>query len=256
MGYQIEVSLDSEAVFNSAESESNTVHMKALIDECGFVYFHSKTLKGQLKDQALWLHEKYRAVDTDFANKFVDSIEVLFGMNTDERKLALGDEAEDHEKMTCQKVVQGIMKLGNLELPKAVKDHFNAMIEAGGESDYFKVTRHDIINAQTNIRTSIKTEGGAAKEGALFTYHTVKSGMTFHADIEFADFMYRYREEKGEDGKKKKTLACVEAGWQDHIENLDRIIGSFKRIGAGTRRGRGKLQARLLKDGKAWRKWE
>lgn len=226
--YVLEIRLLSEAIFASGEKERNLVQSRALSDDYGFVYFHAKSLKGQLKRQALWLLRQYIAIgkgDYAQAYNFLHSIDALFGVNTWELGKAWGLEEfmSDYLKyMQIEKGLrgQGMMRLTHLELPHEVKDAFRAMIE----SDAF--SSHELISAQTSVRTEIQLDEGIVKDGMLNTYQAVKKGLVFQAKIFF------------EEDPSQVLL------------DLLRIICSLDRIGAGVHRGRGEIEAKLLINGK------
>jgi len=213
------VRLLSEAIFASGEKESHLVHSRALTDRYGFVYFHAKSLKGQLKKQAFWLLDRYRSLDMEKAGHFLKSIERLFGLNGNERELHWPESKERHAS-------QGIMRLSALELPAAVKNDFLQMMKDDEEEEYYALSIHDLIAAQTYIRSGIELENGTAKDKSLTTYHTVREGLVFYASVSFESMPL-----------------------QEDLDNLDRIVRSLDRIGAGIHRGYGEVEARLFLNG-------
>ncbi|UHA72129.1 hypothetical protein [Paenibacillus sp. 481] len=236
--YKIEVRLDSEAIFSSGEKERNLVQTKVLADRHGFVYFHAKSFKGQLKRQAFWLLERYSEIDKELEKSFFSSIVVLFGINKEEIELFdIEKLASDDETFKGNYVQQqpGVLRFGHLELDEQVKRRFTALQSEDQATGYFRVTPHDLIEAQTHIRTGIQLQDGIVKDRMLTTYHTVKQGLVFYSSLTFDSTIF-----KEEDGNKEL-----------HIENLQRIVSSFRRIGAGIHRGRGEVTARLLVDGQA-----
>jgi len=218
--YKIEVRIVSEAIFNSGEKERNLVQSRALTDRYGFVYFHAKSLKGQLKRQAFWLLEQYKSFDVRQAEDFFRSIVRLFGINDDELELyCRGLKNTYHQQ-------QGIMKLSHLELDERIREYFRRLQQQDEQEEYYNISPHDLIEAQTHIRTSIQLEDEVTRDKMLTTYHTVKQGLIFYARLSFdADPLH-------------------------DLQNLQRIIRSFRRIGAGIHRGRGEVEARLLTDGR------
>lgn len=207
----IKFTLESEAIFNSAEADGNLVQMKVLADEDGFVYFHAKTLKGQMKDVAFWIYEKYKSIDLPYANQFLKDTVSLFGISKQE----IEDRNLQNESLSS---CEGIMKIGNIELKNEIKDFFRQLYIEDDESKYHRITRHDVIDAQTEVRTSIQIQDGVAKNNGFVTYHTVKNGLEFYCEVTIDD--------SGEDST---TLA----------ETFEKIVKATRRIGAGTQRGRG-----------------
>ncbi|MEK4372389.1 hypothetical protein [Paenibacillus sp. FSL R5-0473] len=226
--YVLELRLLSEAIFASGEKERNLVQSRALSDDYGFVYFHAKSLKGQLKRQALWLLRQYIAIGKGNyaqAYDFLYSMDVLFGVNTWELGKAWGLEEFMSGYLKYRQAEkglrgQGMMKLTHLELPHEVKDAFRTIID----SSEFSI--HDLISAQTYIRTEIQLEEGIVKDKMLNTYQAVKKGFVFQAQIFFEEDPTQV------------------------LPDLLRIICSLDRIGAGVHRGRGEIEATLLINGK------
>ncbi|QDR78904.1 hypothetical protein [Sporomusa termitida] len=216
--YQIEVRLRSEAIFSSGEKESNQVQDRVLTDRYGLVYLHAKTLKGQLKRQAFWLLERYRSFDQARAQAFLKAMAVLFGMNGEEASLT---GLSPDRRLLYQ---PGIMQLGHLALDERLRQYLIGLQDGGGEGLLGPL---DLIEAQTHIRTGIQLEEGTAKEGRLTTYHTVKPGLTFYATVRFT------------------------ADPEPYLDDLQRIICSLKRLGAGIHRGRGLVDSRLLLNGQS-----
>ena len=223
--HSIEVRIRSEAIFNSGEKERNLVQAKVLADHHGLVYFHAKSLKGQLKRQAFRLLRLYQNFDEQRAELFLNSIVKLFGINSGELKMAKSTEDKNLEPG------QGIMKLGPLELHPSIRAYFIAL-QAEGARDrscekFYRISAHDLIEAQTHIRTGIQVEEGRAKEKRLTTYHTVKEGLIFYSSVYF-------------------DIDPVPAAY---LGDLQRIVRSLDRIGAGVHRGRGEVESRLLFKG-------
>lgn len=220
--YKIEVRLLSEAIFSSGEGERNLVHSKVLADRHGFVYLHAKTLKGQLKQRAFWLWNQYRSCDEQRADEFLESTVRLFGINNEERKFYGVETGRNDTRLDSV----GIMKLGHLQLDEKIRSFFLNIMHRDKLNEYYTHTHHDLIEAQTHVRTSIQVEDGVVVERRITNYHTVKKGLIFYSTLWFDEDPSRY------------------------LSDLNRIIRSFRRIGAGTHRGRGKIEARLLIDGK------
>ncbi|MCS7461182.1 hypothetical protein N0M98_13595 [Paenibacillus doosanensis] len=216
---KIEIRLLSEAIFASGEKESHIVHSRALTDRDGFVYFHAKSLKGQLKRQAFWLLEQYRSFDLEKAKAFLHSIERLFGLNGNERSIHWPGSEERYSS-------QGTMRLGALELPAAVKSYFLKMMKDDEADEYYTLSTHDLIAAQTHIRSRIEVKNGTAKDKSLTTYHTVREDLVFYATVSFESRPHA-----------------------EDLENLNRIVCSLERIGAGIHRGHGEVEARLFLSG-------
>ncbi|WP_019537484.1 hypothetical protein [Paenibacillus ginsengihumi] len=216
---KIEVRLLSEAIFASGEKESHLVHSRALTDQYGFVYFHAKSLKGQLKRQAFWLLERYRCFDMAIAMQFFNSIERLFGINGNERSIHWPESKERYAS-------QGIMRLGALELPADVKRHFLQMMQEDKDDEYYSLSPHDFIAAQTYIRSGIELEKGKAKDKRLVTYHTVREDLVFYSPVTFESVPSK-----------------------EELDHLNRIVRSLDRIGAGIHRGHGEVEARLFING-------
>ncbi|MRN53123.1 hypothetical protein [Paenibacillus monticola] len=213
--YVIEICLRSEAIFGSGEKERNLVQSKALTDAEGFVYFHAKSLKGQLKRQAIWLQQQYDSFDREQGVAFQGSIAALFGLNSWELDESI---AEPYKKVLRE---HGIMKFSHLELPASVREYFRAMLAEDRANGYIQLSQHDLIEAQTHIRTGIQ----CGKDKMLTTFHTVKKGLIFYSTLTF-----------DED-------PAV------HLPALTRIVYSLNRIGANIHRGRGEVSARLLVNG-------
>ncbi|MFP7285687.1 hypothetical protein SFC15_05575 [Shouchella clausii] len=218
--YQIQVRLQSEAIFASGEKERNLVHSKALTDPYGFVYFHAKSFKGQLKKQAFWLWKQYDKVDSQRANSFLHSLVTLFGINKLEiDAYGIGDRvgAKDNSGIA----------LTNLELAESIRNYFiNLMVEEI-EEGYIHFSASDLVEAQTNIRTQIELENGTAKDKRLTTIQTVKEGLIFYSTVTF-----------------------LEPPTENLLSDLKQIVNSLSRIGAGIHRGRGEVEACLLCNGK------
>jgi len=230
--YQIEIEICSEAIFTSGEKERNTVQTKAQTDPYGFVYFHSKTLKGQLKKQAFWLLDKYISSDKDKAQSFYQSIVTLFGTNADEtRRLEEKYNKKNEEVIKLNKNPQnpGIIRLSNLELDKELRDYFISFYKKSDKEDekeYYRISPHDLIEAQTHIRTGIQIKDGIVKNHMFNTFHTVRKGLVFSSTLTFDETENKITDEV--------------------IEDLANIVYSLRRIGAGIHRGRGEATARLL----------
>ncbi|WP_053956479.1 RAMP superfamily CRISPR-associated protein [Inediibacterium massiliense] len=235
MNKKLKIILKSEAIFNSGEAESNMVHMKALTDEFGFVYFHSKTLKGQLKDHAFWLYELYKYAEKkdkriEKSKHWFKCIVKLFGITEAELKYR---NLEEESKL--YKYVEGSLKISNLELEKPVREYFINLFKEDKQSSYYRLTQNDLIQAQTQIRTSIRLKDGVAEQGGLVTYHTVKEGLVFYSELNLL-------ENKSD---VKNDLKKVEPSNEECWEVLEKIVKTFHRIGANTHRGRGEIEAVL-----------
>jgi len=218
--YRIEVRICSEAIFSSGESESNIAHTKVLADRYGFVYFHAKSLKGQLKRQAFWLLEQYKSIDDQRAKSFFHSIVKLFGINQKEIDIYYSkpEDFKQHE--------QGLMKLSHLELDEHIRAYFIKMQNEDEDKEYYNLSPHELIEAQTHIRTGIQIVDGVVKDKMLTTFHTVRKGLVFYSRLSFDN------------------------NPSDYLNDLHLIIRSFRKIGAGIHRGRGEIQARFLVNGK------
>ncbi|MNO41156.1 hypothetical protein D3C76_313220 [compost metagenome] len=236
--YRIRITLLSEAIFSSGAKEPNLVQSRVLTDQDGFVYFHAKTLKGQMKRSAMWILRQYAELDSDRAIQFFQSIVKIFGFNREE----LENLQEDYSGATqgtepCKFIdavklennpilsQQGMMKLGHLELPRKVRDYFKNLYDEQLKSDDQNIylSRHDLIEAQTHIRTGIQLDDGVVKDGMFTSYHTVRQGLIFYAPIIF------------EQSPEEEVL------WE-----LARIVRAMDWIGAGVHRGRGEIKAQLL----------
>ncbi|MBS4534353.1 hypothetical protein GOQ29_01830 [Clostridium sp. D2Q-14] len=221
--YKIEIEICSEAIFTSGEKEQNLVESRAQTDQYGFVYFHAKTLKGQLKRQAFWLLKQYVNMNKDLAVSFYDSIIKLFGINYIEAKnikdkygLELSGESQR----------SGLMRLSNLELDEKLRNYFIAFQKEDESNKYYRISPHDLIEAQTNIRTGIQLKDGVVKDKMFHTFHTVRKGLVFYSTVFFEEDLS-----------------------DSVVEDLVRIVYSFRRIGAGIHRGRGEIKSRLLVEG-------
>ena len=226
--YKIRIKICSEAIFNSGEREGNLVQSKVLSDPYGFVYFHAKTLKGQLKRQAFWLLKQYSKIDsihgTNHAVSFLNSFEKLFGApNEDEIKI-IKKYVERYEK---QWEGSGIIHFSNLELDNVIRNYFINLQKEDEKNGYYRISPHDLIEAQTNIRTNIQIDEGVVKNKMFHSFHTVKDGLRFYSTVTF-------REDISDMDK------------SNLIEDLSRIVRSFRRMGAGIHRGRGEIDAHIL----------
>lgn len=216
--YFIKVTLLSEAIFNSGEEEQNLVNEKVLTDENGFVYFHAKTLKGQLRSRGAWIAKRLEELDKEkdedkrASTGFNESIEKLFG--------------SEFQKTAPKR---GMMTLSNLELNKEVQNYLMALNREEHEDIYYNITPYDLMEAQTNKRPRIQTQNGVAKEHMMMTYHTVKDGLVFYSQINL-----------------------LEKVSQKDLVALNAVVSSMEWLGASINRGRGKIKAQLLcEDGKA-----
>lgn len=221
--YRIEVRIMSEAIFSSGESEPNLVHSKVLSDRYGLVYFHGKSFKGQLKRQAFWLLRQYQGCDERAAEAFLHSIAELYGMNREELDFYCRGMGPTTRNISLHR--NGIMKIGNLQLDDQIRALFQELQMKDIEQNYSLLSPHDLIEAQTNIRTGIQLEDGVIRDKMLNTYHTVKQGLIFYSKLHF------------------------DADPTPYLPDLQRIVRSFRRMGAGIHRGRGEVKARLLIDG-------
>lgn len=213
------VEIKSEAFFNSAESDGNLINQKALTDDYGLVYYHGKTLKGQLKDIGFWIYKKYMNVDCLKANKFLDIFLFLFGSSKQELM-------ERGITSSIPVNLEGAMKLSSLELDEETKSFFKDWFEFEHQKNYITLTKDELIKAQTNDRTQIKIIDGIVKSGCLMTFQTVKEGLIFESSIEIdEDSLY----------------SEVEI-----FEVLVRIVSGFRKIGAGVNRGRGNIKTSLV----------
>src|SRR5690606_10579368 len=124
---RIRVRLLSEAIWDSGEQAANHVHTQALSDTNGFVYYHAKTFKGQLKKQAIWLYRLYKeAGEKETAAQFIEAVADLFGW---------GKEEEKTYQIENVKWRTGIMRLGHLELPDAVKKYLLGLLQEDIDSE-------------------------------------------------------------------------------------------------------------------------
>lgn len=235
--YQIEVSLRSEAIFSSGEKERNLVQTRVLADRYGFVYFHAKSFKGQLKRQAFWLLRQYRQIGLEHAMPFFSSIVVLFGINDEEINKFFPRSLTEHDPVFQRKYhfqQPGIMRLSHLQLDERVRNRFIALQIEDEEEGYFRLNPHEFIEAQTHIRTGIQLQDGVAANRMMNTYHTVRQGLVFYSSL----FLEPH------------AFSSQIGDMKIHLQNLQRIVSSFRRIGAGIHRGRGEVKARLLVNGK------
>lgn len=226
--YVLEIRLLSDAIFRNGEKERNLVQSRAQTDEFGFVYYHAKSLKGQLKRQGLWLVQQY--IEMGEAGRIrayalLDSLDKLFGINTWELKQAWKPQSvmQDYLTMKQQKdglQGQGIMKLTHLQMPPMVKAYFRDLVASG------EFSVHDLIDAQTHIRTEIQLEERVIKDKMLNTFHVVKRGLVFQSWLDF-----------------EEDPSAV-------LQDLLRIVSSLDRIGAGIHRGHGQVEAALWINGR------
>ncbi|MFC3787397.1 hypothetical protein ACFOQM_01150 [Paenibacillus sp. GCM10012307] len=244
--FRLQVRLLSEAVFSSGEKEPNLVQSKVLADPYGCVYLHAKTLKGQMKHQAFWLLKQYSLIDGARAKRFLYSIAELFGINIWELQ-KLHKEYKDIDNGNVKSLTdyisellkgnrklqalpgQGVMRLGHLELPEAVRSDIRKLISEQGHGEdptnyYSYLTRHDLIEAQTNIRVGIQLEDGIVKDKMFTSCHTVKEGLLFYAPISLH-------------GSVSDEL----------VEDLTRIVYALKRIGSHIHRGRGEVETKFYR---------
>jgi len=220
--YKIEVEILSEAIFTSGEKERNLVQSRAQTDSNGFVYFHGKTLKGQLKRQAFWLLGQYAKLDMRKADSFLESLIKLFGINSNE---IININNRYGLKYSGEYNRSGLMRLSNLELDEKVRNYFIACQIEDEANGYYRISPHDLIEAQTHVRTGIQLEDGVIKNKMLNTFHTVRKGLVFYSAVSF--------ENVADDADLL-------------IDDLAKIVYSFRRIGAGIHRGRGEIKSRLL----------
>lgn len=248
---KIEVELKTETIFNSGESDSNIVHTKVLTDVDGFVYFHSKTLKGQLKDRAFWLYDRYSESGDgkEKAKKMANVIAYLFGIEEQELISRYPNEENSVKNSepknfkdsldydlypSFQKnplYCEGHLKIGCLEFSQEFKSMFNQLKKTNDRTaeEYIRFSNDALIKAQTNIRTSISIgENGVTKDKFLGKYHTVRAGFKFEANLDFIP--------------ENDTKVDV----SEFEPELKMIVMALDRIGASTNRGRGKVSSRLI----------
>ncbi|WP_026895709.1 RAMP superfamily CRISPR-associated protein [Clostridiisalibacter paucivorans] len=218
--YLLKITLKSEAIFNSGEEEQNLVNDKVLADELGFVYFHGKTLKGQLRKKAKWIEEKIEKIKgKEGVKPFKQSIIKLFGS-----EFGGGKEQLEESSQIVIPSQRGIMTITNLELPKNIRDYFKNINDYKDED--YKITPYDMIKAQTQKRTRIQIkESGTVENGMMMTYHTVKDGLVFYSEIGFLERI----------------------DFKDLI-SLNIVVKSLDSIGSSINRGRGKIKAELLNE--------
>lgn len=219
--YKLFVKIKSEAFFNSAESNGNMINLKALTDENGFVYFHGKTLKGQLKDTGFWIYEKYKSVDEKKAEKFLKILLYLFGTSSQELK-------ERGYMNFFINNLEGAMKVSSLELDDETQKFFESWFQSDRQKKYITLTKDELIKAQTNDRIQIKIKDGIVEDGKLMTYQTVKEGLEFEATLE---------------------IGCMSDFTESDIyEVLERVVKGYRKIGASVSRGRGNIETSLVKQ--------
>lgn len=220
---RIRVRLLSEAIWDSGEQAANHVHTQALSDTNGFVYYHAKTFKGQLKKQAIWLYRLYKeAGEKETAAQFIEAVADLFGW---------GKEEEKTYQIENVKWRTGIMRLGHLELPDAVKKYLLGLLQEDIDSEgphFYHFSPQDLLEAQTQIRAMIQLENQIVKDRMFRLFHTVKEEMTFESRLEFETLPQLYQ-----------------------LKTLLRIVCSLERLGAGVNRGRGKVKATLWINGQS-----
>ncbi len=225
--YTLKVILESEAIFNSGEEEQNLVNNKVLVDEYGFVYFHAKTLKGQLRKKAKWLENKLASIKgKDKIIKYKESIVKLFGSEYRDSKTKNDSQQNEFNKALAYNN-RGVMILSNLELKKEIRDYFKS-ININNELDNleYKITPYDIMEAQTNRRARIQIgKDGVSEEHMMMTYHTVKDGLIFYSEINFLDEID-----------------------ENDLTALNAIVSSLENLGSSINRGRGKIKAELLDE--------
>lgn len=246
--YQIKIELKSDAIFTNGEKQRNIVQSRALTDEDGFVYLHAKSLKGHLKKQAFWLLHKYDSVyqntkEISEANKshikqrrdqFLSSIEVLFGLNDWEKQLFIPVDMNVKKHPT-----QGLIKLGHLQLPQRVRQYFSQLLNEEVSAQYVQLNKQELLEAQSNIRTYIQLdETGVVKDNQLASFHTVKRGLVFFADINIQpDPLNKFYNAND---------------FNTYLDDLSLIVKSMRVIGAGVHRGTGNIQAELLLNGRSY----
>lgn len=171
--------------------------------------------------------DKYINIDKDKAQSFYQSIVTLFGTNADETRRLERKYNEEVIKLNKDSQNPGIMRLSNLELDKELRDYFIGFYkDEKGENEYYRISPHDLIEAQTHIRTEIQIKDGVVKNHMFNTFHTVREGLVFYSTLTFDETENKITDKVTED------LAC--------------IVYSLRRIGAGIHRGRGEVTARLL----------
>lgn len=247
--YQIKIELKSDAIFTNGEKQRNVVQSRALTDEDGFVYLHAKSLKGHLKKQAFWLLHKYDNVyqnvneinETEKSyvkqrrDQFLTSIEVLFGLNGWEKKLFIPVDM----KVQSEHPTQSLIKLGHLQLPQRVRQYFTQLFHDEASAQYVQLNKQELLEAQSNIRTYIQLEQtGVVKDNQLASFHTVKRGLVFFADIYIQpDPINKFY--KAND-------------FNAYLDDLSLIVKSMRVIGAGVHRGTGNIKAELLLNGQPY----
>jgi hypothetical protein len=219
---RIRLKLLSEAIFDSGEQATNHVHTQALSDAQGCVYYHAKTFKGVLKRQAFWLYRLYKEMgEEQTARTFMEAVADLFGIHDEEQKLY---------NIFDVRRRKGYMRLGNLQLPISIRNRIAEWLGVDGqarERGCDRFSPQDILEAQTNVRTIIQMEGGVVKDRMLTFFHTVKEKLVFESQVEFERFPD-----------------------VDHLQQLLRIVRSLERIGAGENRGYGRVEPKLLINGR------
>ncbi len=104
-----------------------------------------------------------------------------------------------------------------------MRKYFIQLQKEDAANGYYRISPHDLIKAQTHIRTRIQLEDGVSKNKMLNTFHTVRKGLIFYSRVSFQEGIS-----------------------YEIIKDLAKIVYSFRRIGAGIHRGRGEVKARLF----------
>ncbi len=162
--YELALIIKSEAIFGSGISNVY-IHEDCQYDENGFIYYHSKTLKGLL-------HRTGKNLFGD-DNKIVKS---LFGSEADEeieeKKEKKFKENSTEKEESERKINEGKLIFSNLELPNEIKEIVKKEQLSIGE----------ILKIQTNIRKFIKIGASGVNEN-LRTVRTVKDGIVLTGQI-------------------------------------------------------------------------
>lgn len=193
--FKIKIELISESIFGCGES-SGFIDNEVLSDNIGLPYLKGKTFKGNLREEmkklAIFLDE-----DSNEYNKIFERLmgtEFNFSFET--------------------------LKFSDCKISENVRQALKESV-ANGE-----LTKEDILESLTEVRSFTKIENGVAKEGALRSSRVIKKGLKLYCDLESTNKL------------NVKELGLLAAS-----------IQSLESIGMMKSRGKGQVKCSLHKNG-------
>lgn len=204
----LKFTLLSDATFGRGDGVAGLVDADVQHDEYGLPYLGGKTLKGLLAAECAEILYALRETQNPHLADWEKAAQFLFG--------SPGSRAD---KMGC-------MIVGNAQLPEDLRAWIQADFRFLSESEKGKKQRVN-LDSLTALRrqTAIDEQSGAAKDNTLRTMRVIVHGVTFVAQLDFAEPV--------------SERAC----WL-----LAACIQAFHRAGTGRNRGRGRLQANLYEQ--------